>query len=56
MKHKFNKKTALHISCENGYFYISKMLIEKGAEIIILDKDLNTSLHLCAINNHVKMF
>lgn len=55
-KNKHSKKTALHISCENGYFDISKMLIEKGANIDSLDAELNTPLHLCAIENHIELF
>lgn len=56
VKDKLSKKTALHVSCEKGYFDISKMLIEKGAEIGSLDAELNTPLHLCAENNHVELF
>ncbi len=56
VKDKLSKKTALHISCENGYFDISKMLIDNGDQINSLDADLNTPLHLCALNNHTELF
>ena len=38
-------KTPLHISCQNGYFDISKLLLLNNSEINISDNERNTPLH-----------
>ena len=38
-------KSPLHISCQNGYFDISKLLLLNNSEINISDNEKNTPLH-----------
>ena len=38
-------KSPLHISCQNGYFDISKLLLLNNSEINISDNERNTPLH-----------
>lgn len=43
-------KTCLIKACENSCFGIAQLLIEKGADVKIFDKNGNSALHYCAIN------
>ena len=47
-----NKKTPLHISVIHGFFDISKLLVENGADLNILDDKNNSVIHLCSKNGH----
>lgn len=50
-----NKQTALHLSVQQGYFDITKKLIEKGALITAQDDEKNNILHLGALNGHLEL-
>jgi ankyrin repeat protein len=47
--------TPLHISCENGYLEIVKLLIENGVDINKFDNDGWTSLHTSCENGHLEI-
>lgn len=44
--------TPLHYSIENGFLEITKLLIEKGADLYFTTKNGSTILHLACKNNH----
>ena len=48
-------KTPLHISCQNGYFDISKLLLLNNAEINISDNERNTPLHYSIQGNYFEV-
>ena len=48
-------KTPLHISCQNGYFDISKLLLLNNAEINISDNERNTPLHFSIQGNYFEI-
>jgi ankyrin repeat protein len=51
-KNKFNK-TPLHIAAQKGHLEICQLLLERGAEINIRDRDLNTALHIAVLRGHL---
>lgn len=51
----FDKKTPLHISSTHGYFDISKLLVENGAMIGLLDAEKNNPLHITAQLGHLEL-
>lgn len=50
-----DKKTALHISVMRGYFDISKLLIDNGADLNSVDIEKNLPIHLCAMSGHTEL-
>ncbi len=46
------KKTALHIAVLRGYFDISKLLLENGANLNTRDNEKNLPIHICASQGH----
>lgn len=44
--------TPLHLAAERGYDVVSRLLIEKGAQLNPRDKKKYTPLHLAAENGH----
>ena len=46
-----DNKTPLHISCKNGYFDISKLLIQNNADLNCLDNEKNNPLFYCVEGN-----
>lgn len=45
-------KTALHFACQNGHFEVVKLLVEKGANVNIMDYDFRTPLLWAAANGY----
>lgn len=50
-----SQQTALHLAVQQGYFDITKNLIEKGATITAQDDEKNNILHLGASNGHLEL-
>jgi len=48
-----NKNTALSWAAGRGYQYITRLLIEKGANITLADRESRTPLHWAACNGHL---
>lgn len=40
-------RTALHCASMNGHYNIVRLLLEKGANVSVQDKEGNTLAHLC---------
>ena len=51
IKSNIDNKTPLHISCKNGYFDISKLLIQNNADLNCLDNEKNNPLFYCVEGN-----
>ena len=51
IKSTIDNKTPLHISCKNGYFDISKLLIQNNADLNCLDNEKNNPLFYCVEGN-----
>ena len=51
IKNNFNNKTPLHISCKNGYFDITKLLIQNKANLNCFDNENNNPLIYCVKGN-----
>lgn len=48
-------QTALHLSVQQGYFDITKKLIEAKACINCIDFEKNNLLHVCSLNGHIEL-
>ena len=58
MNTKFYNKyspSILHIAIANGYYEITKLLIEYGVNVNVTDKDGKTSLYLAIQNGHLEI-
>ena len=50
-----DNKTPLHISCKNGYFDITKLLIQNKADLNCLDNEKNNPLLYCVKGNYYEV-
>ena len=55
IKSKIDNKTPLHISCKNGYFDITKLLILNNADLNCLDNEKNNPLYYCVQGNYYEV-
>lgn len=46
--------SALHEACNRGFYGVSKLLIEAGADVDAKGLDNDTPLHDACVNNHFK--
>lgn len=45
----------LHEACNRGFYHVSKLLIEAGADVNAKGLDNDTPLHDACVNNHFKV-
>ena len=55
IKSIIDNKTPLHISCKNGYFDITKLLIQNKADLNCLDNENNNPLLYCVKGNYYEV-
>lgn len=46
--------TALHAASQNGHAEVTRLILEKGANIMAVDEDGWTSLHAASLNGHIE--
>lgn len=45
----------LHEACNRGFYHVSKLLIDAGADVNAKGLDNDTPLHDACVNNHFKV-